>query len=135
RNDPEETAADVAVQEHDFTRVLHDLVRRSDARNSRWLALKHRVRLNLFLVQVFYLRDKLRLVLWERAGNPPNGGTDCGAVAARRCSLSLRAIENADRTASQFLRSDETERVVIPCSIEIGFLSKGDRSKCVRRDE
>src|SRR5947207_12699347 len=99
RNNPEETAADVTVQEYDFTRVLHDLVRGSDTRDSGRLTLKHSIRLDLFVIEIFNLRDKLRLVLWERAGNPSNGGTDRCAVATRRCSLSLRAIENADRTA------------------------------------
>src|ERR1051325_3913211 len=112
RNDPEETAADVAVQEHHFMRVLHNLVRWSDARDTGRLALKHRVGLHLPVIQIFDLRDELRLVLRERAGNPANGGTDRRAIAARRCSLALRAIQNADRAAAQFLCSDETERVV-----------------------
>ncbi len=46
-DDAEKPAVDVVVQKHDLTRVLHDLLRRSNAWNSWRLALKHSVGLDL----------------------------------------------------------------------------------------
>ncbi len=42
RHDAEERARHILIQEHDFARGLHDLVRRPDARHARRLAAQHR---------------------------------------------------------------------------------------------
>ena len=123
RNNPEEPAVHVVIEEDDLAARLHDLRRRSDARHAWRLAAQDRVLFHLARLEVLHLGLEFRLVFREVARRWRTARAS-GAAASRR-SAGRRAARHADRAASELLRPDESDDDLVvarvPRAVQIGM--------------
>ena len=113
RNDPEERAIHIVIEEHDLARVLHDLRRRPDARDARRLTAKIGVELDLPLLEIGDLGLELGLVLREV-------GLHRRERRRRRAAGRGTAGDQTDRSVGLLHRPHELDATqVIPGAVEV----------------
>src|SRR5687768_18321063 len=62
RNQPEEVAIEIVVEDRDLTRILHDPLWRADAGHTGRPAAECRIDVDLVVLQLLHLGEELRLV-------------------------------------------------------------------------